>query len=1026
MNSFAKITGLVLASALSMSTSAWAAGDWAAACPNPVGVAVVVKPSDAAPAVALAKAGWTVYALAADAGAEKTLHQAAGNWDGRGLWVGRWRGSIPLLDEGADLVVGDVDEKEAKRVLVPVTGAALDLAGKVRFRTTMPAGRDEWTHWLHGPDNNPVSQDTTFAVPSRLAWLGLPINAITRSAAGRVAAGGRVFLATGVGDGGEDAGTPQICELMCRSVYHGAILWRKTLPKGFRAARQIMIASSEQLLIAEGGTILRLNAATGAEISRIDVDAQQQIKWLVRVDEQLLALVGPPDPATKGLFGDAQWPGGGKAAALADGRLGFGGEIIAMDATSGAVKWRHQAPQPIDSRCVAAANGSLYYIAPTGRVAALQLKDGSERWVQSDPGVLDAIAGKRRCDTTVGLEDRPGLVATSAALYCDLSDGTNLVALATSDGAKLWELPRGQGGRSMSVLALQGKVVANGIQAAGILAALTGKHLGQLSTGGCGVITASPSLLFGNAGGPSMDLLTGTNLPTLPLKTQCQVGGFVTDGRLIYPPAACRCPVLTGCIALAKGATAKDLPAPNSAGRLEATLGTDAELRIAPGDWPTHRADSKRSGATATAVAKNLHVAWQAALADPFGTPKRGRFPDDVENLPMPPVAAGGLVVVAGTDGSVRAFDQAKGTARWTAWCEGPVNGTPTLSGGRVVVAAADGAVYAFSAADGQRRWRYRVAPLADQTSLYGAPGSPWPANAPVVVDGGVVYAMAGMPLSSGTAVAALDLSTGAARWATRYDWAPSAGLAMIDGRLWARAFFTLAPAARLDPKTGAAEKDAFSIAGVRGREVAQVAPGLVAYGASEIHHAADDWGCARSETIGLISLDAAGKPELPGITVGERSNVAPAGDADLLVMAHGAGGTPIALEGWDTQKTTVWVRAQSAKIDLSKLPSWRLTQLPENPLGKEAAPVRWGPLPLLARAVALAKDGVVVTVAGARINRDRVKAGYQLLVLDRTTGKTLQTVELPSEPAPEGLCLTRDGGAIVTLRDGGVVGVAP
>lgn len=985
---------------------------------NPVGVAVVVKPGDAAPALALAKAGWIVYALAADEKSDAMLHQAAGAFDGRGLWVSKWRGSIPLTDESVDLVVGDVDATEAKRVLTPVTGAAVDAAGKLRFRVPAPAGRDEWTHWLHGPDNNPVSLDSTFTLPSRLAWLALPINAGTRAAAGRVAAGGRIFLATGVGDGGQDAGTPMCCELTCRSAYHGGIIWRKVLPKGFRAARQVMVAGADELLIADGGSVVRFNAATGDEMGRFTLDAQLQIKWLVQADSRLLAMMGTPDAPPKGLWGDYQT----KAAALANGKLGYGDEVVCLDPLTGAQRWLHHSPQPIDSRCIAVASGSLYYLAPTGRVASLDVTTGKERWIQTDTAVLADIAGVRQCDLTVGLEDRPGLLVTADALYFALSDGTNLVALSAHDGSRLWQKPR-DGGRSMVTLSLPGKLFARDVKAGGILDPLTGKGIGQFNGSGCGLITASPGLLFSNAGGITMNIATGANLPGMPLKTQCQVGGFVTDGRLVYPPAQCRCPVLTGCIALATGVAAQDLPAANSAGRTEATLSPDADLPIAIGDWPTHRADSKHSGASVVHIAPNLRVRWQVTPANPFTTPKRSLFPDEVEHQPMPPVAAGGLVVVAATDGALRAYDQATGAARWTAWCEGPIYGTPTIVGGRVVVAAGDGAIYAFSAADGKRRWRYRLAPTPESISLYGLPGSPWPANAPVVVDSGVVYAVAGMPLSTGTTVAAIDLATGSPRWAVRQPWSPSAGLALVGGRLWARAFFANAPAIRLDPATGAAESDRLPINGARGREIVQVSPDLIAYGASEVHHATDDWGCARGENVALMTLDAAGRPELPGISVAERSNLTPAGDSDLLVMAFGFGAGPVKLEGWDTAKTTAYVRAQSGKVDMAKLPNWRLTQIPDPLNGTEPEiPIRWGPLPFAVRAVALAHDGVVVTIAGEFDRNRQLQTGWKLLVLDRADGKTLQTIALPSEPAPDGLCLTRDGGAIVTLRNGGVI----
>ena len=67
------------------------------------------------------------------------------------------------------------------------------------LRTARPAGYDEWPHWFHGPDQNPVSADTAFDVPCRLGWLAKPLHTQRREG-GRVVAGGRVFMAMGAAE----------------------------------------------------------------------------------------------------------------------------------------------------------------------------------------------------------------------------------------------------------------------------------------------------------------------------------------------------------------------------------------------------------------------------------------------------------------------------------------------------------------------------------------------------------------------------------------------------------------------------------------------------------------------------------------------------------------------------------------------------------------------------------------------------------------------------------------------------------
>jgi SAM-dependent methyltransferase len=65
----------------------------------------------------------------------------------------------------------------------------------VVLRRQMPQGIDSWTHWEHGPDNNPVSEDQVIKAPYMTQFMAEPFYIGMPSIT--TAAGGRTFLATG-------------------------------------------------------------------------------------------------------------------------------------------------------------------------------------------------------------------------------------------------------------------------------------------------------------------------------------------------------------------------------------------------------------------------------------------------------------------------------------------------------------------------------------------------------------------------------------------------------------------------------------------------------------------------------------------------------------------------------------------------------------------------------------------------------------------------------------------------------------
>ncbi len=94
-------------------------------------------------------------------------------WDGRRL---------PYIDNFVNLLVvsgqWSVDKEEILRVLCP-GGVAVFLNPQSQIQNPKlvkprPKEIDDWTHYLHGPDNNAVAQDTVVGPPKHYQWIGSP------------------------------------------------------------------------------------------------------------------------------------------------------------------------------------------------------------------------------------------------------------------------------------------------------------------------------------------------------------------------------------------------------------------------------------------------------------------------------------------------------------------------------------------------------------------------------------------------------------------------------------------------------------------------------------------------------------------------------------------------------------------------------------------------------------------------------------------------------------------------------------
>ena len=639
----------------------------------------------------------------------------------------------------------------------------------LRFSKPPLEGVDDWSHWEHSPDNNPVSTDQVIKAPYMTQFLAEPYYITMPSIT--TAAGGRTFLATGH-IAHHEREWDMINKLIARNGYNGTVIWRRDLPDGYLAHRSAFVATKDIFYMLDGDGCLMLDARTGAEKGRIHIPGLEgDWKWMAMKDGVLYAMAGDKGGQAKVIKGDRNF-GGWSWADLSEGYYarprvpwGFGNKVAAYKLDDKHVLWEHTEDTPIDSRAMAMRDNKLFLYCPTSHLRSLNTETGKTEWTNSSYQTLNLIEQPGR-----GLTSTPGFrsaciaVAGPEALIIQGQTRMNVIAVSTKNGELLWQKRKITNNPNAIFLGDQAVLaVGPGSQHVAI-DPVTGdvQDNYKFRKAACTRLTATPDSLFVRGEGTlRFDRATKKVLVDGGVRPACNDGALAANGMLYIGPWSCDCNLsLIGAMAKCSAGDFRFEHVATEAERLhtEDDFEKVALLEVTATDWPTYRANNQRTSSTTARLARPN--APEGARPAPFwtNTPKK-------RHVPTAPVSAGGLVFVAGDCGRVRAIDARSGEVRWVFATGGPIKAPPTIAESRAYVGSGDGYVYALEAATGRLLWRFRAAPVERHIMVYGSLCSTWPVNTGVLVDDGIAYFAAGIIDCDGTYVYAVDARTGKIKW---------------------------------------------------------------------------------------------------------------------------------------------------------------------------------------------------------------------------------------------------------------------
>ena len=505
---------------------------------------------------------------------------------------------LPYADNLVNLVVaedlGEVAMAEVMRVLCPGGVAYVKRGGKwEKTVKPWPDEIDEWTHYLHGPDNNAVAQDTVVGPPRHFQWISEPRFSRSHdhlaSVSAMVSAGGRLFYIVDEGSIAFAGASPR-WRLVARDAFNGVGLWEREIStweyhlRDFRsgpadiARRLVAVGDRVYVTLGYGQPVAALDAATGETVrTYAGTEGTQEI---LHCDGMLLLVLGEPQQELAGPEGERDREPAGLQPALRDDtrRPSHGCESWRCRRPIGELVWKNSEPYTQDlmpSTLAASAGPRLF---PECRRRGLPGRDstGELRWKTPR-----AVHRQRLAWSTPTLVVHDGVVfsadrraaETEGEILWIPSGGYHeyirgeevegeLIAFDGETGERLWSCPAYEGFNAPVDVMIADGLLWTGRYAWGNDPGITEARdpktgevrrqrpadqeflpIGRPRPLPSGQGHLDKYLILGRRGVEFVDLETGDLVANLWVRGICQYGVMPANGLLYVPPHSCACSV---------------------------------------------------------------------------------------------------------------------------------------------------------------------------------------------------------------------------------------------------------------------------------------------------------------------------------------------------------------------------------------------------------------------------------------------------------------------------------------------------
>jgi outer membrane protein assembly factor BamB len=629
-------------------------------------------------------------------------------------------------------------------------------------------GADDWRHPYHSPSNNVVSKDTLARLPGELRFQTFPVFAPMPEQT--LFAGGRMFFFSGhiAFHVREES---LLNRLTVLNAYNGLELWSRPLNPNYVIHNVAKLATENEVLFAEGGTLWMLDGATGDERGKFAPPPEAakaggtDWKWIAHEGDTLWAAFGPPDAHVKPHkakrdMGHWPWEVANTHYDPIVKNFGKATTLAAFEYPEMKLRWQVTEEKPFDARAMCMDQGRILQLAPKQYMAALDAKTGKEIW-RREPD-----SSKKLFDTIGEALKRQGWgIGWATYCYARASDGVVVLAgpqfkttigLSFDNGNLLWSSPLQSPHPFFTGDQLYVMPRVAGPQAiCQKVDPLSGKVLDQFKLGvigSCTRVTATSSQFFYRPGG-GVGMTVYVDFASEQLGDQtgvvrpgCFDGVVAANGRLYWMPLACDCWQVHGTFCMAPRKKLADrMPVQASAWAKPSSVTPTAAT-----DWPMYRANAAGTAIVSVKVPQSIKQLWNQKVSDGLTSP----------------IVAAGHAYVGSTDGTVTAVNIADGELAWQSTSNAPVVASPAYWKGRVVYGSCDGSMCCVDAANGRELGKIELAPERRFVNIMNRLMSVWPLGGGVVVDeDGTAYTAAGSTAADGCVTAAIDLATGELRW---------------------------------------------------------------------------------------------------------------------------------------------------------------------------------------------------------------------------------------------------------------------